>query len=307
MGITKIEWCDFVFNAWTGCTKVSPACDHCYAESWAKRSGIVEWGNHPRRRTSEAYWLQPLKWNRRAEQEGVRRKVFCCSLADVFDNQAPAAWREDLWRLIWATPALDWLLLTKRPQNIAKMVPNHIERPWPYPNVWLGTTVENQDEAVRRIPHLLNAPAKVHFLSCEPLLGRIHLPRQDTYWNPIDWVISGGESGPNARPWHPDWARSLREQCADMNIPFFWKQNGEYSQEDSTRRAEPMALANDGTLYRSRDIAWPDGVRYGEAIRANHDKAHLTMVYRTGKKRAGALLDGQAWRQFPPTTGALDF
>lgn len=272
---TKIEWTDHTFNAWTGCTKVSPACDHCYAESWAKRSGIVEWGNHPRRRTSEAYWLQPLKWNGRAEKEGVRRKVFCCSLADVFDNQAPTAWREDLWRLIWATPALDWLLLTKRPQNIVKMLPNHTGRPWPYPNVWLGTTVENQEEAVRRIPHLLDVPATIKFLSCEPLLGPIRFSDVPGF-NRVSlslnnwWVIAGGESGPGARVTNPAWARSLRDQCAIPGVPFFWKQNGEWAH---------VSTAIDGN----------------------------PVMERIGKKRAGALLDGQAWRQFPPATGALDF
>jgi protein gp37 len=261
---SKIEWTDHTFNAWTGCTKVSAACDHCYAESWAKRSGIVQWGNHPRRRTSASYWMQPLKWNRIAERDGVRRKVFCCSLADVFDNQADPAWRADLWDLIQHTEHLDWLLLTKRPQNIAKMLPDSCgwsNRDWPWPNVWLGTTVENQEEAERRIPLLLSVPAKVHFLSCEPLLGRVHLPAQDTYWYPIDWVIAGGESGPHARPPMIGWVRSLRDQCAAAGVPFHFKQWGEHAPDDPA---------------------------------ADH-----TAMRRVGKKAAGAMLDGREWREFP--------
>jgi protein gp37 len=253
---TKIEWTatmlpdgttlpGFTFNAWVGCTKVSAACDHCYAEAWSKRSGQVEWGNHPRRRTSESYWRQPIKWNRLAERDGVRRKVFCCSLADVFDNRASAAWRDDLWRLIWATPSLDWLLLTKRPQNIPKMLPAHTGRPWPYPNVWLGTTVENQKEADKRIRSLLAVPATVRFLSCEPLLGPVSLRRLQppgVTWldaltgrehiglsvtgpgDHVDWVICGGESGPRKRPMDLTWARSLRDQCQAAEVRFFMKQ-----------------------------------------------------------------------------------
>src|ERR1700760_2747316 len=157
MGATSIEWTasqlsdgswvpGYSFNPWVGCTKISPACDHCYAESWAKRTGNAALWNGERRRTTPLNWLQPLKWNRDARSSGVRRKVFCASLADVFDNQVPTLWRDDLWRLVYGTPDLDWILLTKRPQNISKMLPNHGGRPWPWPNVWLGTTVENQGE-----------------------------------------------------------------------------------------------------------------------------------------------------------------
>ena len=261
---SKIEWTDHTFNPWTGCTKVSPACDNCYAESWAKRSGLVEWGPHAeRRQTSPANWKQPIKWNRQAERDGERRKVFCASLADVFDNAVPEEWRDDLWRMIANTGHLDWLLLTKRPQNIAKMLPT-AWAPRGWPNVWLGTTVENQTEADRRIPHLLAVPAATRFLSCEPLLGPVNL-RGIRRFNPkgepwidclrglvtrgdylarspdessfnvrtqvippelpkIDWVICGGESGGNARPMHPDWARGLRDQCAVAGVPFFFKQ-----------------------------------------------------------------------------------
>ena len=149
MGQTKIEWCDYSFNPWVGCTKVSPGCDHCYAEGWAKRTGQSSLWNGDRRRTSETNWRQPLKWNKAAASDGRRRRVFCASVADVFDNQVPEQWREDLFKLIAATPDLDWLLLTKRPQNIQRFLPwGPSAAPWR--NVWLGTTVENQEEMARR-------------------------------------------------------------------------------------------------------------------------------------------------------------
>ena len=222
MAETTIEWADFTFNPWTGCTKVSPGCDHCYAEGWAKRSGHVEWGPHAaRRRTAAATWQAPLKWNLAAAQAGRRARVFCASLADVFDNHPSIklGWRDDLWKLIAATPHLDWLLLTKRPQNVGRFVPGWMgPHSWPS-NVWLGTTAENQAEADRRTAHLARIPARVRFLSCEPLLEGIK-PNLDG----IHWVICGGESGPGARPMHPDWARSLRDQCAMEGVPFFMKQ-----------------------------------------------------------------------------------
>lgn len=242
---SKIEWTDHTFNPWVGCTKVSPACDHCYAEGWAKRTGQSALWSGERRRTSPTNWKQPLAWNRKAAAAGVRAKVFCASLADTFDNQVPAEWRHDLWKLIGGTPHLDWLLLTKRPQNIAKMLPTKaIGAPaWGggWTNVWLGTTAENQTEADRRIPHLMAIPAAMRFLSVEPLLGPVDLTART--WvecnipeyggkghefipmiRSLDWVIVGGESGPGARPMDPDWARSLRDQCRDAGVAFFMKQ-----------------------------------------------------------------------------------
>ena len=218
---TGIEWTDATFNPWIGCTAVSPACDHCYAKTLVER-----WGGDfaQRRHTAPANWRKPLAWNAAAARAGERKRVFCASLADVFDNQVPEEWRADLWALIRATPALDWQILTKRPQNIAKMLPADWGRG--YRNVWLGCTAENQTEAWRRIPHLLTASSARAFLSCEPLLGALDL----TPWlRGIDWVICGGESGPGARPMHPDWARALRDQCAEARVPFFFKQWGEWA------------------------------------------------------------------------------
>jgi len=322
MAKTKIEWTatpmpdgsalpGYTFNPWTGCTKVSPACDHCYAEAWAKRSGTVQWGNSPRRRTTETYWRQPLKWNREAAAAGRRRRVFCASLADVFDNRADSVWRCDLWDLIAQTPHLDWLLLTKRPQNILSMLPDPETgvKPWGrgWPNVWLGTTVENQEEAVRRIPHLCKVPAAVRFLSCEPLLGPIDIrsacefPGRDYGEVVIDWVICGGESGPGARPMHPDWTRNLRDQCDAAGVPFFFKQWGEWREFDNGGATEEVY---DEAIDRVLAAAVrPAFVTQDARFFQNSDDVPIDtparLIERVGKKAAGAMLDGREHRAFP--------
>jgi len=304
---SKIEWCDHTFNPWTGCQKVSPACDNCYAEGWAKRTGQAGLWNGERRRTSVAYWREPAKWNRDAERDGVRRKVFCASLADVFDNKAMPSWRADLFDLIFATPHLDWLLLTKRPQNIRDFFPSY-PRGKIWPNIWLGTTVENQVEADRRIPHLLLPPAAKRFLSCEPLLGPVDLiPLIES----IDWVIAGGESGPNARPMHPDWARSLRNQCQAAGVPFFFKQWGEHLVAEQC--AEPDDPESFFLSYQDgrEDRGWSDhdDIVYGAALDHRGDPKQIYrqhwasgtgfLTRRVGKKAAGAMLDGREWREAP--------
>lgn len=221
---SKIEWTDHTFNPWVGCLKVSPACDHCYAESWAKRSGMVTWGEE-RRRTSEANWRAPLRWNRQAEAEGVRKRVFCASLADVFDNEVPDEWRADLFDLIEKTQHLEWLLLTKRISNVRRMLPTPGVHGLPA-NVWLGISVVNQEEADRDIPKLGGIPATIRFLSCEPLLGPLDIQRflEDHL---VDWVIVGGESGGQARHFDWDWAREIRRQCWVTQTPFFMKQGSQ--------------------------------------------------------------------------------
>lgn len=275
---TKIEWADATMNPWVGCTKVSAACDSCYAESWAKRTGQPGLWAGDRRRTTPAYWRQPLKWNAESPaKHGRPTRVFCASLSDIFDNQVPTEWRNDLWELIGSTPDLIWMLLTKRPQNIAKMLPvgmNPYTSGWPWPNVWLGTTAENQTEADRRIPLLLAAPAAKHFISCEPLLSSIDL---SPWVDKISWTIVGGESGPKARPMHPDWARSLRDQCKAAGVPFHFKQHGEY------REALPGDL---------------EAGKYYEAFSFTGDVRQQTVI-KFGKKRAGRLLDGVEHDAFP--------
>ena len=218
----------------------------------------IEWTDHTFNIAWEKHWNEPRKWNKAAAKAGGRHRVFCSSMADVFDAEIPDTEREKLWALIRETPALDWLLLTKRPENIAQMLPPG----WGegYANVWLGTTAEDQPRAVERAAHLVSIPARVRFLSCEPLLGPIDFARAereasdaiDPEWRDgrrgqplvtflgdqdewddfhqegkIHWVIVGGESGHGARPMHPDWARSIRDQCVRAGVAFHFKQWGE--------------------------------------------------------------------------------
>ncbi len=289
MGATTIEWTatmlpdgtslpGYSFNPWIGCQKVSPACDHCYAEGWAKRTGQPSLWQGERRRTSDANWRAPMKWNRDAARTGIRRKVFCASLADVFDNHVPDEWRADLWDLIWDTPNLTWLLLTKRPQNILKMLPSE----WGtrgFPGVWLGTTAEDAHHYRQRWRHLADIPCRLRFLSYEPALGPIgdlELHRTDA----PRWIIAGGESGAAARPSHPDWFRSLRDQCAATRVPFFFKQWGEWLDADSEEFQ--MLMVTDRRF---------DGMAAFEEP--------VNDCYRVGKRRSGALLDGREWREFP--------
>lgn len=248
MGQTKIEWTatvghdgaispGFTFNPWIGCQKVSPGCMNCYAlDLMETRYQRVKWGpTGERKRTSDTYWRQPIRWNKQAEANGVRTKVFCASLADVFEDRPEVIpWRNDLFALIEQTPSLDWLLLTKRPENITAMFPTKWRaHKWGKPpeNIWFGTSVENQEQADKRIPHLLKVDARIRFLSMEPLLGEVMLRRwipPSDGWapSPINWIIVGGESGSQARPMQIEWAQDIRRQCSKANIPFFMKQIG---------------------------------------------------------------------------------
>jgi len=296
---SKIEWCDHTFNPWEGCTKVSPGCLHCYAEARNHRYAAgANWGKGaPRRRTSAANWALPVKWNRESglfvqcskghrwqaksqDQEGycpecgdpefhqVRPRVFCASLADWLDDEVPLEWLKNLLALIYDTPELDWLLLTKRPENWSKRVTMAaaafrcgIGCMWPLDsgpdNVWVGVSVEDQARADLRVQKLLEIPARVRFLSVEPMLGPVNISpfhgSEPGYAPGIDWVICGGESGLKARPMHRDWALSLRDGCESNSVPFFFKQWGEHE--------------------------W-NGVH-------------------VGKKNAGRLLAGREWNEFP--------
>lgn len=371
---SKIEWTDSTFNPWIGCTRVSPACDHCYAAvSTPARSLKVQWGTgHPRHRTAKKNWDDVEKWNRkpfvecdrcgwrgehppqidsRGLQIGLsrscpncpgfqtlapaRRRVFCASLADWLDNEVPIEWLVDLLDLIRRTPNLDWLLLTKRIGNwnarvtgalgyirsLYRALPLGTDIPgddgdfcnwmarWlngtPPANVWLGATVVNQAEADRDVPKLLAVPTRIRFLSIEPMLGPVDLTHMDVEkaghreWCWINaltsehtdmgrpcppvprlhWVICGGESGHHARPMHPDWARSLRDQCAAAGVPFLFKQWGEWS---------PGPF----------DADTPQNLRLRGGDRA-HFFADGTQLGRVGKVAAGRMLDGRTWDGVP--------
>jgi protein gp37 len=226
---STIEWTTHTFNPWWGCTKVSEGCRHCYAENLAKRYGHDIWGaNKSRRLLSDQHWREPLKWDKVAREKGERHRVFCASMADVFEEDAPGQEVARLWELIKQTPHLDWQLLTKRPQRIAANLPADWGQG--YDNVWLGTSVESE-QVIDRIAHLVLVPAVIHFLSLEPLLGPLpNLPLEN-----IDWVIVGGESGAGSRPMQLEWAINIRDQCQDTGVAFFFKQWGTINKKKAGR------------------------------------------------------------------------
>lgn len=269
MHMTKyspIEWTHDTFNPWQGCTKVGPECAHCYAETYDNRrlhTRETHWGRDALRLFhDDNYWRKPEKLNREATRTGQRLRVFCASLADVFENRTDVIpHRERLWQLIEATPMLDWLLLTKRPQNIRAMIPpTWLDQP--RHNVWLGTSVGVRDR-LHVIDDLRSVPAVVRFLSIEPLLedlGQIDL-------NAINWVIVGGESGKkeDVRSMEARWVRAIRDRCVKRGVPFFFKQWGEYTGN-------------------------------------NPDPHDPTAKENGGKAKGGRMLDGRKWDEFPRLT-----
>jgi protein gp37 len=303
---TGIEWTDHTFNPWIGCTKVSAGCANCYAKTRDDRhmlGPVSHWGpGAPRHITSAANWREPIRWAKAARAAGRRDKVFCASQADIFEIEAPVAARQALWKLIGDTcDALDWQLLTKRPENILSvMCDDNLNLGFfELTRCWLGTSAENQEAANKRIPELLAIDAAVRFLSCEPLLGPVDLaiavgvlPVGIT--GDIDWVIAGGESGPNARPMLPEWAESLRDQCEAASAAFFFKQWGEWA---------PGACAGSLPSRTERTATWWDGRwLYDSLTPRQSEELHrddAPDVYLLGKKAAGAMLDGREWKEFP--------
>ena len=302
---SAISWTHHTFNPWWGCEKVSPACAHCYAETWSKRTGLDSLWKGERRFFSDKHWNDPIRWNKAAELAGERRRVFCASMADVFeDREELIPHRARLFDLIRRTPNLDWLLLTKRPENIGI----HMKQVWHQAddtgmselrtfvkewlqgtapaNVWIGTTVENQEMAEKRIPSLLKVPAAVHFLSCEPLLGPVDISLFLDDCNGIPrtpWVICGGESGAHARPMNPDWARTLRDQCAAAGVPFHFKQHGEWCPGAFGTNIPDCLTPEQRADKRFYHYFDPPGGK----------------TWRVGTKRAGRLLDGVLHDEFP--------
>lgn len=368
---SKIEWTHHTFNHTIGCTKVSAGCKNCYAEAdMDNRRKRVKWGpNGTRSVTSYAYWRQALKWNKDAKEAGERRRVFCASLADIFEdwqgeiinsNNETLYWvdrdvlslsglhqqfidvdgipsfarstkridntfrplhlndiREMLFWLIESTPYLDWLLLTKRPENIRDMIPSRWRRSLP-DNVWIGTSVEDQAMADLRIPELLSIPAKVRFLSMEPLLGNVTLEKwlphsHDEYPHQaicsicgvqtnalhhpqsqslIDWVIVGGESGHNARPMHKNWVELIQNQCEQSDIAFFFKQWGEFRNQISLE--DGISIDKDPDLWINNDAEILKDEQ--QALEAD---GTWTGLYRLGKKKAGRLIDSKSYDAIP--------
>lgn len=342
---SSIQWTTHTFNPWRGCTKVSAGCASCYAETLSKRNPAVlgQWGpNGTRVVASESKWREPFAWDRAASAAGERHRVFCASLADVFEDwsslmvnsRGETLWdhvfdwgpgshgargtlmmddvRIRLWDTILATPHIDWLLLTKRPENVlptlrrmkatrlARRLDDGVLRAWidgshPPDNVWLGTSVENQEQADKRIPILLKIPAAVRFLSMEPMLGPVtmapYLPKWHSSRCPlkancdwsgpecpqcgyasggVDWVIVGGESGSKARPFDLAWGRSIRDQCAAAGVPFFMKQVG--SRPGTTNH--PLGCVATHASWKPDDShggepdEWPEDIRIREFPRA---------------------------------------
>jgi protein gp37 len=378
---TKIEWADKTWSPWMGCSEAGPGCDHCYAKAMLDtRQHKVKWGpGQPRVHTEN--WDSPLRWNKQAAARGHTIKVFP-SVCDPFDNEVPPEWRQRFFNLIRDTPHLTWLLLTKRVGNAARMIAEATEREHeiafalkPWPNVWVGATVVNQQEADRDIPKLLATPAAKRFVSIEPMLGAVDLgpligtmdchtcgarfwpdelqkinqrsahsvvcvnfandhdvegfdsASESTYKCPyceqldldgevgfrgeensrIDWIIAGGESGPHARPSHPDWYRDLRDQCAAAGVPFLFKQWGEFfpvawfdgpdEEADAgddlfdVERKDHVFLATDGRTWDT------NGGRY---MYPPMPLGHWCLMGKIGKKAAGRQLDGREHLEFPP-------
>lgn len=310
MAKTKIEWADRVWNPVTGCTKVSEGCRNCYAELMASRfwkdRKFTDVRIHPDRLD------QPLSWKKPA-------RVFVNSMSDLFHPDIPFEFIDEVFYIMRVAEHHTFMVLTKRPERMLKFLEWQKPIRWPanwvghQPNVWLGVSVEDQGTADKRIPLLLQTPAAVRFVSCEPLLGPIDLwkfaTREETfgsmydhrgsygfypglpsepvkYHEGIDWVIVGGESGKNARPMHPDWARSIRDQCVDAGVPFFFKQWGEWQWTDE--RLEMQRLANGEKERKLTSINVPGAIGY------NHEWFRWV-----GKKKAGRLLDGREWNEFP--------
>lgn len=329
---SAIEWTDATWNPTTGCTRVSPGCDHCYIERTPPFRTQHRAFDKPGVGGSTGVQLhpdrldQPLRWQR-------PRRVFVNSLSDLFHDDVPDDFIADVFAVMAVAEKHVFQVLTKRPRRMRDLT-NSMEfagriirslsrlagvhhsllpsRPWPLPNVWLGTSVEDQKRAKLRIPQLLETPAAVRFLSCEPLLGPVDLTLRwggneerdedgNLYWGAlpaltasggrIDWVIAGGESGPDARPMHPDWVRSLRDQCVAAGVPFFFKQWGEWVTEDQS----------------PQDAVLPGTAKLPFATYSDEDDAlsgDQTAVYRLGKKKAGRELDGRTWDEMPEVVPA---
>ena len=328
---THIEWTDATWNPITGCSVVSPGCTNCYAmrlagtrlkhhasREWLTREGKAGpvWTGEVR--FNEQWLDQPLRWKK-------PRRIFVCAHGDLFHESVPYEWIDQVFAIMALAPQHTFQVLTKRADRMQKYLSVHRWQIWaaigramnpvrwcalppiiggdctPVPNVWLGVSVENQARANERIPLLLKTPAAVRWISAEPLLGPIDFKEVPNFNRPAIlhqkwWVVAGGESGTGARPMHPDWARTLRDQCAIAKVPFLFKQWGEWSPTTAVPLPnDRYAMGPDGERYRFNDIA-PDGERRFEAIRAG---LNLTTMYRIGKRAAGRLLDDVLHDEYP--------
>jgi len=329
---THIEWTDATWNPVTGCTRVSPGCVNCYID-WAPPFRVE--GRHFTDRdgnrshaigATTGVRLHPdrLDWPLR-KRSWRGKRVFVCSLADLFHDDVPDEYIARVFAVMALTPEVTYQVLTKRPARMrallasgtfAGMVWRDVDDPsWPLPNVWMGVTVEDQERADQRIPILLDTPAAVRWLSCEPLLGPVDLDATgmgvtgtsgpESRPSAVDWVVAGGESGPNARPMHPSWARSLRDQCATAGVPFLFKQWGEWApdewiDEDGCRHVgrKPEARDSKSLVMHPAGMTALTPDNPFDPWEHGHPCWH-TVMRRVGKKRAGRLLDGRTHDGYP--------
>lgn len=370
---SKIEWTDATWNPVTGCTRVSPGCQNCYAERLSARFGEVEGSKFQGMAlmtTKGPRWTRNVACHEEVLREPLRwkkpRRIFVNSVSDTFHEKVPDEFLDRMFAVMALTPWHTYQVLTKRPErmtaymagvtferlrrwmnlasdglmsapgkpNLTTMASAVLDKMddmemrfrlfnvWPLPNVWLGTSVEDHARAEERIPWLLKCPAAVRFLSCEPLLGPVDLtldglvnkacsscdhnhhdpetniaeckPCNSTGksddWD-IDWVIAGGESGPGARPVHPDWVRGVRDQCVAAGVPFFFKQHGDWIHESQVEDPALSDRIEDMLDRRAGLDVWLQGSRGS--------------MYRVGKKAAGRVLDGRTWEEMPDGSPAL--
>lgn len=320
---TKIEWATETWNPVTGCTKISEGCQNCYAERMSKRlAGRCGYPkDNPFQVTFHPDKLdEPLRWRKPS-------RIFVCSMGDLFHEDVPEAWIFDIYTTMERCSQHTFLLLTKKIDRAARILHKFTGRTWPLPNVWLGVTAENQARANERIPILLQIPATKRFVSVEPMLGPVDLTKLTlgpnghgldfclnslTGWSTVypkgtdrrkimrndeftclDWVICGGETGPGARPMHPDWVRSLRDQCQAAGTSFFFKSWGDWQEGSALdTNAKHMIVLNSGETVEP-------GHELSISQREKWQYLRPCMMSRVGKKNAGRLLDGQTWEQRP--------
>lgn len=297
---SKIEWTDHTVNFWWGCLKVSPGCEHCYAETLSKRWGYDIWGpaKTTDRRRTKSPWKDILRWDRKAGREGRRIRVFCQSMSDFFEDHPQCnEWRPEAMDILESLQHADVQLLTKRPENVSRMCPNSWLLDWPA-HIWIGTSIENRETAIERIDVLTSIPAKIRFLSIEPLIEPVLLDM--LHEKKIHWIIVGGESGRKARPMHPIWANTLVKLCLQWSIPIFFKQWGEWGPVGILGNEEQHWIAKVNGWKRPDDT-WLDlaGRIVSEDEGSDNIRYPIAVMKRLGKNKSGRLLYGRDWSEFP--------
>lgn len=286
---SKIEWTDATWNPWQGCTKVSPACDHCYMFR-----DLGRYGKDPTVvfRSKPPTFDLPIRRRKGDCILAPGSKVFTCSWSDWF-HQAADAWRPEAWEHIRARPDLTFQIVTKRVERIAEHLPADWGNGWP--NVWLIATVENQEWADKRLPILRQIPAFVHGVSMEPLLGNVILGNHLSW---LKWVIAGFESGPKSRPGHPQWLRSLRDECQAAGVAFHFKQWGEWLPHDQKEIEGLCTAGQDWGLLQLDGSYLPTATTWNGRQCSAEDGFEVN-IQRVGKKAAGRMLDGREHSEFP--------